>query len=267
MSLAPSQNLFLFNVPENHLKEMNDFILNGKSYPCIAAIKSMQQKEFLSGHYGRFGFAENWNALRNDLKYFIKQQSLTNSTYLTFWALFDSEHHLSEEDFESGLWNELSHLSSEEDKAQDWGKWPSDPKAEGFNLSIDGEKFFVVGLHPASSRLARRYSSPAIVFNLSRQFENLKQAGQFELMKETVRKRDIKLQGTANPMVLQHDDNWESIQYSGKNNSSDWKCPFHFFKKDEKKPKGQKSVFDLIEKEEHNFLTEKNQSAEEEPNA
>jgi FPC/CPF motif-containing protein YcgG len=213
---------------------MNEFILKEKSYPCIAAIKSMQQKEFLSGYYGKFGTAENWTALRNDLRYFIRQQAVNNSSYLTFWALFETENYLSEDDFEAGMWNELSHLSSEEDKKEDWGNWPMDPEHPGFSLCIDGERFFVVGLHPHSSRMARRFPRPALVFNLSRQFENLKQAGQFAPMKEAVRKRDIKLQGRANPMVVEHDDHWESIQYSGKENSKSWQCPFHFFSHDEK---------------------------------
>ena len=49
-------------------------------------------------------------------------------------------------------------------------------------------------------------------------------------MIETIRRREIEFQGDVNPMVLQHNDIWESIQFSGKKNDDNWKCPFQFRK-------------------------------------
>lgn len=50
----------------------------------------------------------------------------------------------------------------------------SDPDDPHFSLSFGGEAFFVVGLHPNASRPARRFSRPAMIFNLHDQFEELR---------------------------------------------------------------------------------------------
>ena len=41
------------------------------------------------------------------------------------------------------------------------------------------------------------------------------------------RKRDLAFQGSVNPMVEKYAEKWESVQFSGKNNPPEWKCPFH----------------------------------------
>lgn len=231
MNLQPSPNLFSPAPPDEFLAEMHDFILQNKGYPCVAAIKTMQQKDYLCGYYGRFGMADSWKSLRHDLQLYIERQKATGSDYFTFWALFEKEDYISEDDFEAGLWKELSHLTSEEEKSRDWLKDSTDPQDPKFTLNIAGESFFVVGLHPHSSRIARRFSRPALIFNLRRQFDSLRAANRFDHLKEVIRKREISLQGDVNPMVLKHDDKWESIQFSGKVNSDNWQCPFKFIKR------------------------------------
>ena len=85
----------------------------------------------------------------------------------------------------------------------DWGKNDSsDPNDASFCLSLNGEKLFVVGLHPESSRFARRFSRPAMVFNTLSQFEQFENDGTYTAMVHTIRRRDLKFQGSINPMVL-----------------------------------------------------------------
>ena len=81
-----------------------------------------------------------------------------------------------------------------------------------------------MGLHPRSSRLSRRFPYPAVVFNLYEQFEALGAA--YEPMVELIRRRDRRFQGSVNPTVERWADKWESIQFSGRENPPDWKCPF-----------------------------------------
>lgn len=206
-----------------------------KNYPCTAAIQSSTRGEYVVGVYEDFGSARFWREIREDLRAFLEEQKRTDSTFLTYWAVFQGRSEFTEEDFETRLWKELSHLSSIEQRSTDWPTLESaDPQTPGFCLSIEGHEFFVVGLHPGSSRTARRFSQPALVFNAIAQFENLERSGEYEQMKETIRKRDMRFQGSVNPLVLKYGDQWESIQFSGKDNPPNWRCPFHFLHEKDK---------------------------------
>ncbi len=239
--LTPSQNLFSPHSnqlnPEGHLifKNIKDLI-SRKNYPCVAAVKALHQKEYSVGIYKNFGSAESWQEIRQDLRFFIQEQQKTKSTYLTFWAVFEGETQFTEDEYETLMWKELSHLSSFEDKNHDWPTEEiSNPENPGFCLSIDKKPFFVVGVHPNSSRDARKFFKPALIFNVFEQFQNLQKAGLYESMKAIIRKRDVLFQGSVNPMVEKYGDDWESIQFSGKENPKSWKCPFHFLFQNEKR--------------------------------
>ena len=100
---------------------------------------------------------------------------------------------------------------------------PSDPH---FSLSFGGEAFFVVGLHPAASRPARRFPRPTLVFNLHDQFERLRDEGRYDKMRARILHRDIALAGDINPMLARHGEASEAAQYSGRLVDDDWRCPF-----------------------------------------
>lgn len=215
--------------------EIRSFILQ-ENYPCIAAIQSVVRNDYVIGTYGQFGTGTHWHRLRLDLLNFLDLQRSTQSRYLSFWAVFTASTQTldNELDFENKFWRELSLLSSEEERAVDWGTInSSDPNDPSFCFSLNGEKLFVVGLHPESSRFARRFSRPAMVFNAFSQFEVFEE-GAYATMVKIIRHNDLKFQGSINPMVLAHGDAWESIQYSGRENSESWKCPFHFMKQKDK---------------------------------
>lgn len=86
---------------------------------------------------------------------------------------------------------------------------------------------FVVGLHPASSRLSRRFQWPTLVFNPRSQFERLRETGRFERLRGAVREREIALQGTLNPNLADFGEQSEARQYSGRATEQEWQCPFH----------------------------------------
>ena len=87
--------------------------------------------------------------------------------------------------------------------------------------------FFVVGLHPASSRFARRFAWPTLVFNAHHQFERLRSEGGYERMQEVIRARERKLQGSLNPNLGDFGVRSEARQYSGRPAQEGWRCPFH----------------------------------------
>ena len=61
-----------------------------------------------------------------------------------------------------------------------------------------------------------------MAFNLHRQFEQLRETDRFEKMKQVIRAREIKYEGTINPMLSDHGDGLEAPQYSGREVGQEW---------------------------------------------
>ncbi len=200
-------------------------LLSRANYPCVAAQAAHRQAQHRVGLYAGFGSGASSAALGRDLRRFKEEQARTKAPYLSFWAVFDDPAPASEKDFEDAMWSELSRLSASTPEASRWDpKFSSDPEDGDFCFSFEGDAFFLVGMHPKSSRLARRFPFPAVIFNLYEQFEAL--GAGYEPMVKLNRERDRLFQGSVNPTVERWADKWESIQFSGRENPPDWKCPF-----------------------------------------
>lgn len=213
--------------PSDLIEQSLKDLISKKNYPCIAAIQSLIQHEYQIGVYEQFGLGVSAAALGLDLDAFKRQQKATDSLYLSFFAVFMDPAFESEKAFEDALWRELSHLSAKDAPGTPWDShFSDDPKEKNFCFSFGGDAFFIVGLHPKSSRLARQFPYPTLVFNLYEQFEELHRRGQYYPMIKTNRQRDLKFQGSVNPTVEEHSDVWEAIQFSGRANSPEWECPF-----------------------------------------
>lgn len=214
---------------QNHFTTEVSDLIGQKNYPCVAALKSFHNKDYKIQNYSQMGEFSQRPALRKALLEYLEEYKKNKSPYFTFWAVFDNTPLGSEIEFEEKMWKELSSLTSESQRESDKDpKFSDDPADKNFCFALNGYAFFVVGLHPYSSRKSRRLSHPTLVFNVYEQFEQLKLEGKYEPMIEINRKRDVKFQGSSNPMVEKHGDDWESIQFSGKENPDSWKCPFHF---------------------------------------
>jgi hypothetical protein len=202
-------------------------LLSQKLYPCTAAVQSYFKDEYRVGIYKQFGHGRYSYELARDLLKFREEYKISNSPYLSFWAVFEDSEDLSEAEFETCLWNELSYTTSHPEFNSSWDpNFSSDPEDKNFCFSLDGTAFFVVGLHPHSSRISRRFPHPTLIFNVYDQFRDLAAEGKYVPMVETNRKRDLRFQGSVNPMVEAYGDTWEPIQFSGKKNEDGWKCPF-----------------------------------------
>ena len=140
-------------------------------------------------------------------------------------AVFDGPVYLSEGKFEQLLWRQLQLLHEQDKEALD-KEVSADPEDPDFSFSFAGKGFFIIGLHPGSSKKARRFYRPALVFNLHEQFEQLRKEDKFEKMRDLIRSRDMAFQGSLNPMVEDFGKASEAGQYSGRKVDEHWKCPF-----------------------------------------
>ncbi len=207
--------------------EFRAFILDG-NHPCVGASAALRRDEYWLGAYEELGSAGASRVLARDLYQYLKTQENEPRSFASFLAVFKEPRHMTEEAFESALWKQLTELDRISSIFFDWDSTvDSDPGSSKFSFSFGGRAFYVVGLHPNSSRQARSFRYPTLVFNLHSQFEALRESGKYDRMRDTIRSRDEKLQGSINPMLRDFGDASEARQYSGRAVDSSWKCPFH----------------------------------------
>ena len=215
--------------PSPSKADFERFILDD-DHPCI-----MAQTVFTLGNvdfhtYNNFGSRATAKEILKNLKKYIEDYDFGSNDFRTFLAAFEGKRDYTEEEFEKVLWEQLQHLH-ECDEAS-WDKEVSpDPQDPKFSFSLGGKAFFIVGLHPQSSRLARRAPYPTLVFNLHWQFEKLREMNAFHNVRDKIRERDIALQGEINPMLHDYGEKSEARQYSGRKVGEEWKCPFLHHKK------------------------------------
>lgn len=119
------------------------------------------------------------------------------------------------QEFEKFFWKFLISLKFLDHSPHD-SRVDSDPFSPRFSYSLHSEGFFILLLHPDSPRLSRRTKFPAIVFNPHQQFEDLRDKNIFYKVRDIIRKRDLELQGNANPMLHDFGVSSEIFQYTGK---------------------------------------------------
>ena len=220
-------NRDLTNSKENQdiKKEFETFII-GDDHPCIMAQTVFSMDEVNLFSYPDFGSRKTAAAIIKDLETYIKDYDFESNDFKTFLAVFPESGDYSEIEFERKLWEQLQNLHLEDNTA--WDKEVSDdPESEHFSFSLGGRAFYIVGMHPGASRMARRSPYPAIAFNLHWQFEKLREMGSYETVRDKIRDRDRELQGDINPMLEDFGKSSEVKQYSGRELEKEWKCPFH----------------------------------------
>jgi FPC/CPF motif-containing protein YcgG len=149
------------------------------------------------------------------------------SEYATFVAIFERPRETNELQFENLFWQQLRRLHTLDAGQFGWDpNVRSDPADPHFSFSFAGQALYVIGLHANSSREARRFPWPALVFNPHEQFERLRADGKWKRMQETIRARDLELQGSINPMLSDFGVESEARQYSGRAVEDNWQAPF-----------------------------------------
>lgn len=195
-------------------------------FPCLAAKTAVSRDHVEFFHGSSIDCPADDYRLLAALTEFGKP-SQGESPFHSFVALFPSSPEKSPQAFEAALWRRLQALHDLDARQSAWDdSVDSDPHSPDFSMSLGGNAFYVVGVHPESPRLARRFPVTALVFNLHRQFEQLRAEERYGRFSEAIIERDVALQGYANPMLDEHGLSSEAKQYSGREVGDDWVCPF-----------------------------------------
>ena len=207
---------------------IRDFILD-PDFSCLGAKAALRSNSYRFGTYGNLADASSTSGLARDLFAFATERRGFESTYTTYVAVFAQFDRGADPDldFESALWRQLSRLYALDREHHAWDSRVSqEPSDSNFSYSFAGTGFFVVGLHPESTRAARRFAWPTLIFNAHEQFAELKSRGQFARLQDRIRTREIALDGSLNPNLADFGDHSEARQYAGRPLPQEWTCPF-----------------------------------------
>jgi uncharacterized protein len=208
------------------IKEYLQFISN-KEFPCVAAKDAMAKDRVKLLVVDNIACPKDDKAIVDFLYSFTDFYRNSSKGFYSAAIIFNQQNILEEEMFDKFMWQRLQSISNIDSLKFGYDKRvASNPAAANFSFSIMEEAFFIVGLHPQSSRPARRFAYPTLVFNPHAQFEEMKKDARYEKMKTIVRKRDVVFSGSVNPMLTEFGKASEVYQYSGRNYDSKWKCPF-----------------------------------------
>ena len=208
-------------------------LVHNPKFSCVAAKSAINLGNYRIGNYAVMGEEASLEGLAHDLYEFVQEQPSFEG-FSTFVATFNAPASGDELDFERRLWATLQRLHRIDRVHHTWDPAvSSDPESKDFSFSFAGRAFFLVGLHPGSSRFTRRFAFPTLVFNAHTQFEKLRADGKFERVQDVIRARDRALQGDLNVNLADYGEASEARQYSGRAVEKDWRCPFHHANDDE----------------------------------
>lgn len=183
------------------------------NFPCLMA-KSVLRKGLLSQHtLSRLDadVSETQHKLYDFIDAFRSQPERLSSFALII------EENIPWENFEAAFWDFMLRLREEDAKLYPHDpRVKSDPRSGEYGFSLKSEAFFILALHPESPRWARRFHTPAIIFNPHVQFVKMRAKGVFQKIRDLIRQRDFLLQGTVNPMLDDFGEKSEVFQYLGR---------------------------------------------------
>ncbi|MFC3832598.1 MULTISPECIES: guanitoxin biosynthesis heme-dependent pre-guanitoxin N-hydroxylase GntA [Deinococcus] len=194
-------------------------------FSCLAARAALNTSAYALGCYGDLGSEAATRGLAQDLAQFCADQDAMAGGFTSMIAVFAGPPPPDEHAFEERLWAQLRALHARDPRPYS-PEVVADPQDPRFGFSFNGRGFFVIGLHPHSSRLARTFPYPALVFNAHRQFRRLRETGRFEPLQRAVRRRELAWQGSLNPNLANHGEASEARQYSGRAVEPEWAAPF-----------------------------------------
>jgi FPC/CPF motif-containing protein YcgG len=201
--------------------------IGSKDFPCIAAKAALAENQILTFVADHLACPHDDKEILNFLQGFVDGYREAKKMYHTAAVIFKAPVTVSEEIFDELLWQRLQCISDLDATSSRWDERVSrDPASPDFSYSIHGEALYVVGMHANSSRLSRQFNYPTFVFNPHSQFERLRASHKYIPMRDAVRKRDIKLDGSINPMLADFGESSEAYQYSGRQYEKSWQCPF-----------------------------------------
>lgn len=205
-------------------KDFEKFIIENE-HPCIMAKTVFMMNNYHIKAYDDITSKNIVAPVLEDIENYVSNYDFESNKFESLIFCFENNFE-TELAFEKALWTFLQRLHNNDD--EDWDESVSpDPNDSDFSFSVKGKAFYIIGMHPNSSRLARQAPYCTVVFNLHWQFEKLREMGTYQKVKERIRQRDKELQGTINPILRDFGTDSETKQYSGREVEANWKCPFH----------------------------------------
>lgn len=202
-------------------KQFHEFIIENE-HPCIMANTVFSMKDYELNLYESLGTKSTAKELMSDIEEYLRTYNFDDNNFKTLIAVFPNPEVVSEIEFENLLWRQLQFIHDQDTHPWD-PRVSDDPEDDTFSFSIGGRAFYVIGMHPESSRMARRAPYPTLVFNLHWQFEKLREMGAYHKVRDKIRERDAALQGNINPVLEDFGESSEARQYSGRNVEKSWK--------------------------------------------
>lgn len=208
------------------IQEYLDFI-NNKEFPCVAAKTALTWKQIKCLVVEHMACPKDDQAILQFLYDFVEEYRASTKLYHSVAIIFKGPEDPNEAQFEEFLWQRLQALSNLDARHYGYDKRVvADPASPDFSFSLKEEAFFIIGLHPGSSRLARQFRHPTLVFNAHAQFEQIRANSRYDGLRNTIRTRDVAYSGSINPMLEDYGQSSEVYQYSGRVYDETWKCPF-----------------------------------------
>ena len=205
-----------------------DFLRN-KAFPCVSARAVVAGEKISCLVVDHIACPKDDLSILHFLYHFVDGYRRSKDVFSSAAVIFEGPVDITEELFDTLLWKRLQALSNMDAVNYTYDKRVDpDPASPNFSFSIREEAFFIIGMNPASSRPARRFMYPTLVFNPHAQFEELKQKNKYDTIRNITRKRDTAYSGSVNPMLDDFGKSSEAKQYSGKEYNAEWKCPFTF---------------------------------------
>ncbi len=202
--------------------------LEDASFPCVAGKAAVAKGQLQTLVVGHIACPKDDKAILDFIYRFVDEYRNSDKMFHSVAVIFAQPDVYTEEMYGRFFWSRLQAISDLDAQKYEYDhRVDADPESEHFSFSLKEEAFFVIGLHPAASRPARRFKYPAIVFNPHAQFEQLREAGQYEKMQNIIRKKDTELAGSINPMLTNFGEKSEVYQYTGQKLDNSWKCPLH----------------------------------------
>jgi FPC/CPF motif-containing protein YcgG len=208
------------------VQRLKAWIFSGR-FACLGARAAARQgvlQIVLLGPIDRQDSAlKAYEALRG----FVSSGMLEAHRFATLVVVFQGSVIPDELDWENAFWRLVQELHHHDAALFDWAAdTSSDPESRQFQLSLCGHPFFLIGMHPQSSRISRRAPWPAVAFNSHRNFALLKAEGTFPGLQRRIQSKEILIQGSLNPNLAGFGDAAQSRQYSGRAVEQTWRCPF-----------------------------------------
>lgn len=205
----------------------HDFI-RSERFPCVGAKAALVRSLITVIEAGDIASPAHDVEIYTAIKTFRDNLERDTPTVQSFAVIYPESALLTEQEFETVLWRRLQCLHNFDAVAgEPWAlETKPEPDSPHFSMSIAGEAFFIVGLHPNASRPARCFRYPVMVFNSHDQFERMREDGRFDKMKVVIRKRDAELSGSENPVLDDFGNTSEARQYSGRKTEDGWVAPF-----------------------------------------